>query len=330
MLAEASLLVVVLMALAIEAVAGYPQPLYRRIGHPVTWIGALIAALERGLNRPEWTFNVRKLAGFLALLALVGIPVAVAVIVQHNLKTLLAGPWPWLAIGIEALAASTLLASRSLYTHVRDVAAALDRDGLAGGRIAVARIVGRDPELLDESGVARAAIESLAENASDGVVAPVLWFAVLGLPGLVAYKAINTADSMIGHRSEKYAAFGWASARLDDLVNLPASRVTGALLIAASALQPGGMPLAAATAMWRDAGRHRSPNAGWPESAMAGALGLKLNGPRSYAGQTVDDAYMGDGRRDASGRDIRRALALAVRAWIVMIVLIGGALVLRL
>ncbi len=236
-------------------------------------------------------------------------------------------------LGLVALAvvAATLIASRSLYDHVRDVAVALRASGLDGARRAVGRIVGRDPQSLDEHGVARAAIESLAENASDGVVAPVFWFAVLGLPGLVAYKAINTADSMIGHRTPRHEDFGWAAARLDDLVNLPASRLTGLLFAAAAAILPGASTDNAFAAMRRDAAKHRSPNAGWPESAMAGALGLKLNGPKTYHGVLTADAYMGDGRAEATAGDIRIALRLAVTAWAILLLgLLGLAAIVRL
>ena len=307
-----------LLALGLDAAVGYPDWLYRKIGHPVTWIGALIAALDAALNRPDWSFTARRRAGVLALAVLVGVPVLCALLVQALL------PHSVLGVCIEAALASTLIAARSLHDHVRDVACGLLCDGLPAGRTAVARIVGRDPDALDEPGVARAAIESLAENASDGVVAPVIWFAVLGLPGIVAYKAINTADSMIGHRTPRHEAFGWASARLDDWVNLPASRLTGVLFAVASRAVPGASMAEALNAMWRDASHHRSSNAGWPESAMAGALGLKLAGPRQYAGEIVDDACMGNGRRDATAHDIERALALARRAWALMV---GGVVV---
>jgi adenosylcobinamide-phosphate synthase len=188
-----------------------------------------------------------------------------------------------------------LIAAGNLDQHVRAVAAALRTDGLTGGRASIARIVGRDPDKLDEAAICRAAIESLAENASDGVTAPALWFLIGGLPGMIGYKAINTADSMIGHMSERHRAFGWAAARLDDLVNLPASRLTGLMFIATAAIVPGASAPAAWRAFRRDARLHRSPNAGWPEAAMAGALGLRLAGPRSYHGVVVDDHWMGDG-----------------------------------
>ena len=182
------------------------------------------------------------------------------------------------------------------------------------GRRAVAQIVGRNPNALDEAGVARAAIESLAENFSDGVVAPILWTALGGLAGGALYKAINTADSMIGHKDERHAAFGWAAARLDDLVNLPASRLAALWLILAAATIPRASAREAAHAVRRDASHHRSPNAGWPEAAMAGALGLKLAGPRVYGETLVEDAFMGEGRREADAADIRRALRLFTRA----------------
>ena len=230
-----------------------------------------------------------------------------------------------LPFGLIALAvvASTLIAQRSLHRHVADVADALERDGLAAGRVAVAKIVGRDVGALDAAGVARAAIESLAENFSDGVVAPVVWMAIAGLPGAALYKAINTADSMIGHRTPRHEAFGWAAAKLDDLVNLPASRLAALLLVAAAMLGKS-----ASAAAWRavvqDASRHRSPNAGYPEAAMAGALGLSLAGPRVYGGVTVDDATMDDGRRDATAADIRRALALYRYADAILIALVAA------
>jgi adenosylcobinamide-phosphate synthase len=211
---------------------------------------------------------------------------------------------------VLSLLSSSLLAQRSLWRHVRDVADALERDGLPAARRAVAHIVGRDPESLDEAGVVRAAVESLAENFSDGVVAPAFWGAVLGLPGMAAYKAVNTADSMIGHRTERHGSFGWAAARFDDLINLPASRLAALWLLLAACVQPGADPRSAIRAVARDARRHRSPNAGWPEAAMAGALGLRLAGPRRYGGVLVDDHWMGNGRAAATPRDLRRALAL--------------------
>jgi adenosylcobinamide-phosphate synthase len=211
-----------------------------------------------------------------------------------------------------------------LHRHVADVANALDNGGIAAGRAAVAKIVGRDTAALDTAGIARAAIESLAENFSDAVVAPVVWLAIAGLPGAALYKAINTADSMIGHRTPRYEAFGWAAARLDDLVNLPASRLAALFLVAAAALNKDAAAADAWRAVRRDASHHRSPNAGYPEAAMAGALGLSLAGPRVYGGFTVDDAAMGDGRRDATAADIRRALRLYRRADALLLALVAA------
>jgi len=188
----------------------------------------------------------------------------------------------------------------------------------------VAKMVGRDTATLDAAGVARAAIESLAENFSDGVVAPVFWLAIAGLPGATLYKAINTADSMIGYRTPRHEAFGWTAARLDDLVNLPASRLSALLLVAAATLSKDASTAAAWRALRRDAARHRSPNAGYPEAAMAGGLGLALAGPRVYGGVTVEDATMGDGRRDATFADIRRALRLYRRADAILLALVAA------
>jgi adenosylcobinamide-phosphate synthase len=302
----------------IELCAGYPDALLRAIGHPVTWIGRLIAALDRLLNRDKADAHWRRCAGVIAVLLLLGIVGAIAFIVERELLRL---PFGLIA---AAVLASTLIAQRSLHRHVADVADALERDGLAAGRVAVAKIVGRDPGALDAAGVARAAIESLAENFSDAVVAPVFWMAIAGLPGAALYKAINTADSMIGHRTPRHEAFGWAAARLDDLVNLPASRLSALLLVAAAALNKTASASAAWRAVVRDAARHRSPNAGYPEAAMAGALGLSLAGPRVYGGVKIDDATMGDGRRDATAADIRRALTLYRYADAILIALVAA------
>jgi adenosylcobinamide-phosphate synthase len=283
----------------------------------VTWIGAIIGALERRFNRPAAASGMRRTAGLVAVAAVVVMAGAVAFAMESILLPL---PFGTLAV---AVLASTLIAQRSLHDHVARVAGALEQNGLAGGRAAVAHIVGRDPDALDEAGVARAAIESLAENFSDGVVAPALWLSLGGFAGGAAYKAINTVDSMVGHRSERLAAFGWAAARLDDLVNLPASRLTALLLVAAAAITPGASAADSMRAVRRDARRHRSPNAGYPEAAMAGALGLALAGPRVYGGMRVDDAVMGVGRREATPADIRAALALYRRADALLIALLA-------
>jgi adenosylcobinamide-phosphate synthase len=296
------------LALLIELIVGYPDWLVRAIGHPVIWTGKLIGALDTRWNRDGDDERRQRLMGALAVLLIVAVAGLVALTAERLLLALPLG-----LIGV-ALLASSLLAQRSLRRHVAAVATALERDGLAAGQAAVAHIVGRDTAALDEAGVARAAIESLAENFSDGVVAPAFWMALASLPGAAVYKAINTADSMIGHRTPRHAAFGWAAARLDDLVNLPASRLSALLLVAAAAVADRAAAAAAWRAVRRDAHRHRSPNAGFPEAAMAGALGLALAGPRVYGGVRVEDALMGDGRREASAADIRKALTLYRRA----------------
>ncbi|MGZ3358119.1 MAG: adenosylcobinamide-phosphate synthase CbiB [Xanthobacteraceae bacterium] len=306
-----------LAALLIEAVVGYPDRLVRSIGHPVTWIGRLVRALEWNCNSDTATPARRRALGLITVLLIVSIVAVVALAIERGLLLL-----PFGLIGVGVLA-SALIAQRSLHEHVARVADALDKTGVTGGREAVSHIVGRDVAVLDVAGIARAAIESLAENFSDGVVAPVFWMLIAGLPGAAVYKAVNTADSMIGHRTPRYQAFGWAAARLDDLLNLPASRLSAFLIIAAATVTPRASASGAWRAVRRDAGRHRSPNAGYPEAAMAGALGLALAGPRSYGGVRVDDALMGDGRRAADAGDIRAALGLYRRADGLLIALVG-------
>ncbi|MDO5529441.1 MAG: adenosylcobinamide-phosphate synthase CbiB [Paracoccus sp. (in: a-proteobacteria)] len=296
-----SFALIALAAAIIERIFGWPDWLWQRIGHPVSWIGRVIEAAERRFN--HGTPRARRRAGLLLVLGLL----AGALFVGLTLEALPAVAGAGLGL---ALAAS-LPASRSLHAHVADVASALERGGAAEGRIAVSRIVGRDPAALDEPAIARAAIESLAENFSDGVVAPLLWIAALGPAGGVGYKAINTADSMIGHRSARYEDFGRASARLDDLLNWPAARISGGLIVLAAAITPGMSRTGARRAMARDARAHRSPNAGWPEAAMAGALDISIAGPRAYGGVMSTDREMNAGaRREVSAGDIRRALRL--------------------
>jgi adenosylcobinamide-phosphate synthase len=298
------------LALLVDAAVGDPPRLWRRLPHPVVVIGHAVTGLERLLRRDTASVTQKRLAG----VALAGLVVAGAALAGLFLQLALAFPGGWI---VEGLLMSTLLAQRSLVQHVLAVAEAL-AVGLGPARAAVAHLVGRDPESLDAHGVARAALESLAENLSDGVVAPLFWGALLGLPGMLAYKAVNTLDSMVGHRNARYRDLGWAGARLDDVANLVPARLTALVFVAASLACRGRAAAARALrACRRDAGRHRSPNAGWPEAALAGALGLRLAGPRRYAGRLVDDAWMGDGRGEASAADIRAGLRLAWAAWTV-------------
>ncbi len=278
------------------------------IGHPVTWMGQLIAWLDRKLNRDGADAETRRRAGAVALLALLCVVGVIAFVVEQALLLLPLG------LVLVAILASTLLAQRSLLMHVASVADALEEGGVDAGRMAVAQIVGRDTAELDQAGVARAAIESLAENFSDGVVAPTIFMVIAGLPGAALYKAINTADSMIGHRTERHRDFGKTAAQLDDLLNLPASRLSALLIVGAAALSKNTSAAAAWAATWRDGAKHISPNAGYPEAAMAGALGLALGGPRAYEGAEMEGAWMGDGRREVGVADIRAALDLYTRA----------------
>jgi adenosylcobinamide-phosphate synthase len=296
-----------LTALVIEALAGYPQWLFRAVGHPVTWIGWLLAWCERRWNRTSLTFMQRRVCGAAAVI----VALVAALVVSGALCLVLSSFFSALVETLLCgILASTLLAQRALAEHVKAVADALEKAGLDAGRDAVSLIVGRDKNTLDEAGVGRAAIESLAENFSDGVVAPLFWLALAGLPGATLYKTINTADSMIGHKSDRYLAFGWAAARFDDLANLPASRLAALWIVLAALVTPKASAAAAIEAVRRDARRHRSPNAGWPEAAMAGALGLKLGGPRIYSGAIVEDHWMGNGRAEVTAWDVHAGLRL--------------------
>lgn len=306
---------VALAALAVEAAVGWPAWLYARIGHPVGAFARLIAICERRWNRPEASARRRRLLGVLTvallLLVAVGAGLTIEAVAAHS-------SLGWLVLVIAAVPG---LAQHSLYVHVRPVAAALARGDPAAARTAVSYIVGRDTARLDAPGVARAAIESLAESFCDGIVAPLFWLLLGGLPGLWAYKAINTADSLIGHREPRWRAFGWAAARTDDLLNLLPARLSGVLLCLAGA--------SGWRTLWRDAGKHASPNAGWPEAAMAGALRLRLAGPIAYDDVVADKPWIGDGRAEATAHDIRRALALYVRACGLLWILAGGIAWLR-
>jgi len=286
---------VAVVALLIDAAIGWPAAIYARIGHPVGGFARLIDAADTRWNDPRRSFAARRAMGVLTMLLLVGIAVGVALMLDAVLRSLF-GSVAWIAIGLFAAPG---LARRSLHDHVTQVG----------------MIVGRDVAQLDESGVARAAIESLAESVCDGVVAPLFWLLVAGLPGLWAYKAINTADSLIGHREDRWRAFGWAAARTDDIANLLPARLSGVLLC----LVGGGW-----RTMLRDAGNHASPNAGWPEAAMAGALGLKLAGPITYDGISIAKPYIGDGRTDATAADLRAALVVYRRACVLLLVIAGG------
>lgn len=295
-------LLLLFMAMAVDAALGDMPWLFRHVPHPVVIIGRLIGRLDRRLNRAALSESDRRVRGVVLVLLVVGSSAVIGALIAFLARTI---PHLWIA---EVLLTAVLLAQRGLFEHVNDVARALQKNGLEAGRFAVSRIVGRDPTTLDAHGVARAAIESLAENFSDAVVAPVFWYALFGLPGILAYKAANTLDSMVGYRNETYLAFGWASARLDDALNLIPARLSGVIIACAALFAARGHPVAAWRGMMRDARNHRSPNSGWPEAAMAGALDLALGGPRRYPGGVVETHWIGRGRTDATVPDIDRAL----------------------
>jgi adenosylcobinamide-phosphate synthase len=297
-------LAILLLALVVDLAFGDMGPVFRLVPHPVVIVGQAIAFFDRRLNREARSDAARQVRGAIAVVLLVGIAAALGWLVSEYLRFV---HYAW---AIEALIVALLLAQRSLFEHVAAVGKALQASGLEAGREAVAKIVGRDPESLDEFGVARAAIESLFENFSDGVIAPAFWYLLLGLPGLLAYKTASTLDSMIGHRSPRYLYFGWAAARFDDLLNWIPARLTAALICLAALILPGARGGEAAHTALVDGRKHRSPNAGWPEAAAAGALGLALGGPRRYLGTVMKEPWLGDGRARATVADIGDALKL--------------------
>lgn len=298
-------LVILFPALVADRLIGDPDWMWKRIPHPVSLFGKAISTLERRFNRPTSSPSHRRATGVATICVLL-LGSLISGFVLHRFFML----FGFAGFVLEAALVGVLLAQKSLADHVSAVSQGLMQDGLDGGRKAVSMIVGRDPQTLDRSGVCRAAIESLAENFSDGVVAPALWYAVLGLPGILAYKMLNTADSMIGHKSERYLHFGWAAARLDDLANWPAARLSMLLIAAGAAFANGRSSAFRAIAIgWRDHGLHRSPNAGWPEAAMAGALDIQLAGPRFYSGMLVDDDTLNPAGKDRiTESDISAAL----------------------
>lgn len=302
---------VMLLALGIEGILGWPHRIYDRIGHPVTWMGSAIDACDRRFNREGDSPARRRMMGVAVVLVLCGAVFAGATLVVWLL------PGGWLGVLLSGVLAWPLVATRSLYDHVRAVALPLGRGDLAGARQAVSMIVGRDPERLDGAGVGRAALESLGESTSDGVVAPIFWGVLLGLPGIATYKMINTMDSMIGHLSPRHAAFGWAAARLDDLVNLVPARLSGLLIVAVS-----GRWRQSLSVMLLDAGKHRSPNAGWPEAALAGALDVRLSGPRAYDNRMSDEPWVNGMAPDPGALDVARGLGVYLKA----MALLGGIL----
>ena len=297
----ASIVPILLGALLLDALFGDLPAVFRHVMHPVALLGRMINRLDTRLNRPERPAEDRRMRGALVFLAVTGSAAAAG--------------WALSLLGwLPAMfVAFLLIAQRGLHDHVAAVASGLET-GLEQGREAVSHIAGRDPASLDAHGVARAGIESLAENFSDSVVAPAFWFLLLGLPGLCAFKAINTLDSMIGHRTERHEAFGFWSARADDVACFLPARISALLFMGAAFCFRRASPLGAWHAVMNDAHRHRSPNAGWPEAAMAGALGLALAGPRRYGGRTVSDAWMGRGRSRARPEDMYRALRLFIAA----------------
>lgn len=308
------------LALIVERQFGYSQKLVEIIGHPVMWFGKVISFFETRMNTARRSPEQQRLAGMVAMLALLALVLVITLAIQQVLRLV---PGGWI---VEILLATPFLAQKELGRAVAVVGDAL-RSSLAAGREAVSHIVGRDPQVLDEAGVARAAIETLAESTSDGVVAPWFWLVLFGLPGIALYKAVNTADSMIGHRNSRYRYYGWSAARLDDLVNFVPARLSAVLIVIACFFVPDASPSKAWRAARRDAMGHKSPNSGWPEAAFAGALGFSLGGPRAYDGEVIDLATMGNGKKQLGPADIASAILL-YRASLTVLLLVSTLLAL--
>ncbi len=317
-------LILLFAALLLDAVVGDMRWLFRFVPHPVVLIGGLIGWLDGRLNRPERGEMALIARGVVVVVIVAGLAAAIGAVAVWGARHL-----PHGAV-LELFLVIVMIAQRSLYDHAHRVSVALRRDGLEAGREAVSHIVGRDTSSLDTHGVARGTIESLAENFADGVVAPAFWYLLLGLPGLFAYKAINTMDSMIGYRSERYLHFGMTAARLDDAVNFVPARISALLIVFAAAVTPTANPFKSFRIMWRDAGKHDSPNAGWPEAAMAGALDLALGGPRRYLGGIEKSEWLGDGEPRAGIRDIDRALLVYGLACLIQVLFCAALAVLTL
>ena len=297
-------LLVLILAIIVDAVAGDPRWLYSRIPHPIVVIGHQIELLDRFFNRTQYSPVTRKLFGVISILIIVSLAWLIGWMIAWSCNQVSFG------VALQALIVSIFLAQNSLYQHVASVAKACKADDLIDARSQISHIVGRDPNSLDQRAIGRAAIESLSENFSDGVVAPIFWYVVGGLPALIAYKALNTSDSMIGYLTDKYADFGWCAARLDDAANFIPARLSAFIITIAAFIIPSATGNRAFTTAIRDAKKHRSKNAGWPEAAMAGALGIKIAGPRNYDGILVEDVWMGDGIANVDASHIFMALRI--------------------
>lgn len=295
-----------LAALMVEAMIGYPDALHRRVPHPVVWIGHLISSMDQGWNKGN--ADAQRWAGIGAACVLIVGSAAIGVVLEFGLTG-------WLGLAVLTLITTTGLAQRSLYQHVRRVLVPLEKDDTLGARQALSTIVGRDTDNLDERAISSAATESLAESFCDGIVAPAFWFLIAGLPGLFVFKAISTADSQIGHMDDRYHHFGWAAARADDLMNFVPARIAGLLICIAGM---GGWRI-----MVRDARKHLSPNAGWSEAAMAGALNVQIGGGAAYDGEWIGRETLGDGERPGPA-DLKIALTVYVRACLLLWLIVGA------
>ncbi|MEW7006548.1 adenosylcobinamide-phosphate synthase CbiB [Lentilitoribacter sp. EG35] len=310
-------------ATILDMLVGDPDWIWRKYTHPIVWFGQITGYMDKRFNSNLLSQAHKKFTGIMAIVMLVAIAVILGLLFTAILSNI-----GFLGYVLEVIIVAIFIAQKSMSDHVERIITPLRNGDINGARNAVSMIVGRDTAQLDESSISRAAIESMSENFSDGVVAPIFWYAIFGLPGLFAYKMINTADSMLGHMTEKYQDFGWASAKVDDLVNWFPARLSALFIIFASGLGARTKPpMSVVKVVLKDAKHHRSPNAGWPESAMAGALDIALAGPRTYSEYKVDDAFMNaTGRKKLTFIDVELAkivflTACLIEAFVVVILI---------
>ncbi len=309
-------LLLFVIAMVLEACFSNFQFIFRYFQHPIVTIGKFISFLDNKLNRLKRSERDRAIRGFISVVIVTSAAISFGYVIMWLSAN---HPFGWI---VELLLLVIFLAGRELYNAVNDVRNALDIGNIEKSRSAVSEIVGRDTALLDQYGIGRAAIESLAENFADAVIAPTFWYILFGFPGLLVSKAINTMDSMIGYKTEKYKAFGMSAARLDDILNLIPARLAGGIIVLAAIFVPKANPIKAFFAMLRDSSKHRSLNAGWPEAAMAGALDIALAGPRRYSSGRIEDSWMGNGSARVTTLDIAKALYVYLIACLINLGLI--------
>lgn len=311
--------VIILGAILIDIVFGWPNTIFKLIGHPVTWMGNLINLLDRIFNQKLFSNNFKKLGGLITLLICILTVITCIILLEEFFN------YTSFGLMLSMIVAWPFLAINSMHQHIRKILFDLKDNNLNLARKSVSKIVGRDTKKLNKVNLIRSSLESLSENTSDGIVAPIFWGLLFGLPGLAVYKVINTLDSMIGYKNEKYFFFGWASAKMDDFINIIPSRITGILYAMVS-----GKLIFTISIMFKNAKKHASPNAGYPEAALSGALNVKLYGPRSYEGVKMNNSWINERGLEPSLEHLTKAIKLYKRLIILIIFFIISFLILKL